>query len=155
MSTLDDRIREHIYGRRCELIFAWRERHHGRAAQVISDAIEAEIAHLSTLAPIARVMAITARRTGVSVTDMKSARRTKSLVAARQVAMYVARMVSQSSYPEIGRRFGNRDHTTVMHAVRKIERLASEREDIARLVTTIRWEWERAARAAAYRRRPY
>lgn len=52
--------------------------------------------------------------------DMLSARRTANVVRPRQVAMYLAKQITLRSLPDIGRRFGNRDHTTVLHAVRKI-----------------------------------
>ena len=60
---------------------------------------------------------------GVTWTDIKSARRTNDVVRPRQVAMYLAKKITLKSLPEIGRHFGNRDHTTVLHAVRKIGRL--------------------------------
>ena len=59
----------------------------------------------------------------VTQTDVLSHRRHKSIILPRQVAMYLARVQTLRSLPEIGRRFGGRDHTTVMHAVEKIERL--------------------------------
>lgn len=60
----------------------------------------------------------------VSKPDLLSSRRTAVVVRPRQVAMYLAKILTLRSLPEIGRRFGGRDHTTVLHAVRKIERLA-------------------------------
>jgi chromosomal replication initiator protein len=55
---------------------------------------------------------------------MLSSRRTANVVRPRQIAMYLAKTLTLRSLPEIGRRFGGRDHTTVLHAVRKIEHLA-------------------------------
>ncbi len=66
---------------------------------------------------------VTAQYYGVTSIDMICNRRTKELVRPRQVAMYLCKTLTPKSLPEIGRRFGNRDHTTVLHAVRKIERL--------------------------------
>ncbi|RCL03131.1 MAG: chromosomal replication initiator protein [Candidatus Tokpelaia sp. JSC189] len=60
----------------------------------------------------------------VSKHDLLSKRRTRCIVKSRQVAMYLAKILTSRSLPEIGRRFGGRDHTTVLHAVRKIESLA-------------------------------
>lgn len=60
---------------------------------------------------------------GVNLTDMLSARRTRSIARPRQMAMYLAKQLTSKSLPEIGRRFGKRDHTTVIHAVKKIEEL--------------------------------
>ena len=62
----------------------------------------------------------------VSRADILSARRTAVVVRPRQVAMYLSKMLTLRSLPEIGRRFGGRDHTTVLHAVRKIEGLAAQ-----------------------------
>jgi len=59
----------------------------------------------------------------VKLGDMHSARRARAVARPRQVAMYLAKQLTTRSLPEIGRKFGGRDHTTVMHAVRKIEEL--------------------------------
>jgi chromosomal replication initiator protein len=59
----------------------------------------------------------------VKLADMHSARRARAVARPRQVAMYLAKQLTTRSLPEIGRKFGGRDHTTVMHAVRKIEEL--------------------------------
>ena len=61
----------------------------------------------------------------LKVQDLESPNRSRSIVRPRQIAMYLARLLTPRSYPEIGRRFGNRDHTTVMHAVETIQRLTS------------------------------
>ncbi len=57
----------------------------------------------------------------IKIADMKSARRMKHLAFPRQIAMYLCKKHVQSSFPEIGQKFGGKDHTTVIHAVRKIE----------------------------------
>ena len=66
--------------------------------------------------------------------DILSERRNRSIVLPRQVGMYLAKRLTARSLPEIGRRFGGRDHTTVLHAIRKIEREMGEngtlREDL-------------------------
>jgi chromosomal replication initiator protein len=61
----------------------------------------------------------------VSRADILSARRTANVVRPRQIAMYLSKVLTLRSLPEIGRRFGGRDHTTVLHAVRKIEALST------------------------------
>lgn len=77
----------------------------------------------------------------VSMYDLKSDRRKAIMVRARQIAMYMAKVLTARSLPEIGRRFGGRDHTTVLHAVRKIERLVGTdlvlREQIERIKEAI------------------
>jgi chromosomal replication initiator protein len=70
-----------------------------------------------------RVQSVVADHFGVTVVDLKSARRTHNLILPRQIAMYLAKTLTLRSYPDIAQRFGKRDHTTVVHAVRKIERL--------------------------------
>jgi chromosomal replication initiator protein len=70
----------------------------------------------------------------IRISDMHSARRARSVARPRQVAMYLAKQLTSRSLPEIGRKFGGRDHTTVMHAVRKVDELrerdASFAEDV-------------------------
>ncbi|WP_413814190.1 chromosomal replication initiator protein DnaA [Aureimonas sp. Leaf427] len=75
------------------------------------------------------ILKFVSRHYNVSKTDILSARRTRTIVRPRQIAMYLAKTMTPRSLPEIGRRFGGRDHTTVLHAVRKIEgeRLADEK----------------------------
>tara|TARA_Y100000590_G_C15734807_1_gene1018201 strand:+ start:512 stop:1906 length:1395 start_codon:yes stop_codon:yes gene_type:complete len=62
----------------------------------------------------------------IRLTDMYSPRRSRSVARPRQVAMYLAKFITSRSLPEIGRKFGGRDHTTVMHAVKKIEELKQQ-----------------------------
>jgi chromosomal replication initiator protein len=59
----------------------------------------------------------------IRLADMHSARRARAVARPRQVAMYLAKQLTSRSLPEIGRKFGGRDHTTVMHAVKKVEEL--------------------------------
>jgi chromosomal replication initiator protein len=60
---------------------------------------------------------------GMRQAEMVSARRARAVARPRQIAMYLAKRLTPRSLPEIGRRFGGRDHTTVIHAVKQIERL--------------------------------
>lgn len=69
------------------------------------------------------IQRVVARHYNVSKADLLSSRRTRTIVRPRQIAMYLAKVLTPRSLPEIGRRFGGRDHTTVLHAVRKIEEL--------------------------------
>jgi chromosomal replication initiator protein len=78
-----------------------------------------------------------ARQYNVSGSDVLSARRTANIVRPRQVGMYLAKTLTLRSLPEIGRRYGHRDHTTVLHAVRKIEALIPKDADLARAVDAI------------------
>ena len=72
------------------------------------------------------IQRVVARQYNVSRSDLLSSRRTANVVRPRQVAMYLAKTMTLRSLPEIGRRFGGRDHTTVLHAVRKIEALVGK-----------------------------
>jgi chromosomal replication initiator protein len=71
------------------------------------------------------IQKLVATHFNVSRADILSSRRTANVVRPRQIAMYLAKTMTLRSLPEIGRRFGGRDHTTVLHAVRKIEDLVS------------------------------
>jgi len=75
---------------------------------------------------IEEIQRVVARQYNVSRSDLLSSRRTANVVRPRQVAMYLAKTLTLRSLPEIGRRFGGRDHTTVLHAVRKIESLVAK-----------------------------
>ncbi len=67
----------------------------------------------------------------IKVSDMHSARRSVAIARPRQVAMYLAKKLTSKSLPEIGRRFGGKDHTTVMHAVKRIEELCRKDQEFA------------------------
>ena len=74
----------------------------------------------------------------IRTSDMHSARRARSVARPRQVAMYLAKQLTSRSLPEIGRKFGGRDHTTVMHAVRKVEELREHDRAFAEDVDLLR-----------------
>ena len=67
------------------------------------------------------IQQVVARQYNVSRADLLSSRRTTNIVRPRHVAMFLAKILTLRSLPEIGRHFGGRDHTTVLHAVRKID----------------------------------
>jgi chromosomal replication initiator protein len=77
------------------------------------------------------IQRVVARQYNVSRSDLLSSRRTANVVRPRQIAMYLAKLLTLRSLPEIGRRFGGRDHTTVLHAVRKIETLVGSDSGLA------------------------
>jgi chromosomal replication initiator protein len=72
------------------------------------------------------ILRIVSRHFAVSKQDILSQRRHRSVVRPRQIGMYLAKHLTQRSLPEIGRRFGDRDHTTVLHAIRKIDKEVGE-----------------------------
>jgi len=85
----------------------------------------------------ATIMAQTAAYFGLTIEDLCGASRSRVLVTARQIAMYLCRELTELSLPKIGQQFGGRDHTTVMHADRKIRKLMSERRAIYNQVTEL------------------
>jgi chromosomal replication initiator protein len=83
-----------------------------------------------------------ARHYNITRHDLLSSRRTQNIVVPRQVAMYLSKTMTLRSLPEIGRRFGGKDHTTVLHAVRKIETMLEKDSQFAKELETIRNEIE-------------
>jgi chromosomal replication initiator protein len=89
------------------------------------------------------ILRVVSKHFGVSRGDILSQRRHRSVVWPRQIGMYLSKQLTTRSLPEIGRRFGGRDHTTVLHAIRKIDgvlqgdtKLRDEIEDLKRLLNT-------------------
>ncbi|WP_157961755.1 helix-turn-helix domain-containing protein [Acuticoccus kandeliae] len=104
--------------------------------EVLSPHIRVEFRH-----PIARIKKAVAEHYGVTLAETDSPRRPRQLVKARQVAMCLCRRLTRHSLPEIGSRIGRRDHTTVLHAICKVEDMMerdeafrAEVEDLARRV---------------------
>ncbi|MDB5522492.1 MAG: chromosomal replication initiator protein DnaA [Rhizobium sp.] len=84
------------------------------------------------------IQRIVARHYNVSRQELVSNRRTRVIVKPRQVAMYLSKTMTPRSFPEIGRRFGGRDHTTVLHAVRKIEELITGDQKLSHEIELLR-----------------
>ena len=70
--------------------------------------------------------------------EMLSPRRSRSLVRPRQIAMYLSKKYTSKSLPDIGRQFSNRDHTTVIHAVKTVEQLMQKDEEMRKNINNIR-----------------
>ena len=85
----------------------------------------------------ALIMAQTAAYFGLTLDDLCGSSRSRVLVNARQIAMYLCRELTDLSLPKIGQQFGGRDHTTVMHADRKIRQLMAERRSVYNQVTEL------------------
>jgi len=85
----------------------------------------------------ATIMVATAAYFGLTLEDLCGSSRSRVLVTARQIAMYLCRELTDLSLPKIGQQFGGRDHTTVMHADRKIRSLMAERRSIFNQVTEL------------------
>ena len=74
----------------------------------------------------------------IKVADMYSKKRPASIARPRQIAMYIAKEMTQKSLPEIGELFGGRDHTTVLHAVRKIDGLAAKDASLSEVLELLK-----------------
>lgn len=98
---------------------------------------EQESARASRYPSIAVIQKVVARHFRVSVVDMQSQRRTAEVVLPRQVAMCLSKRLTLRSLPEIGRRFGGRDHTTVLHAVRKYDAIERAQPEVAALLASL------------------
>jgi chromosomal replication initiator protein len=84
------------------------------------------------------IQKLVASHYNISRADILSSRRTANVVRPRQIAMYLSKVLTLRSLPEIGRRFGGRDHTTVLHAVRKIEELAGKDKGLAEVIELLK-----------------
>lgn len=93
------------------------------AEQIIGDLVRGKEPRRVKIDDILRVVM---KHFGVNRGDLLSSRRNRSIVRPRQIGMYLAKSLTARSLPEIGRRFGGRDHTTVLHAIRKIEALLQD-----------------------------
>jgi chromosomal replication initiator protein len=105
---------------------------------------------------IAVIQAAVGARWRVSVADLQSRRQSRAVVCPRHVAMWLARHLTPASLPEIGRAFGDRDHTTVMHALARIDQRMAESPlfegvvlDLAEQLSPIAGAEQRAIRRAA------
>ena len=79
-----------------------------------------------------------AQHFNIKVSDMSSARRSRTVARPRQIAMYLSKKMTSRSLPEIGRRFANRDHTTVIHAVKTITRLSEQDDEMKKNLSQIK-----------------
>ncbi len=113
-------------------------------AEVTTDMAEAVlaqwIAERAEAITAARVQSAVAERLDLKVSDLRSKSRQRAVAFGRQVAMFLCRELTAASLPEIGRDFGGRDHSTVLHACTKIAALEERDEDVARLL----WQLRRA-----------
>ena len=79
---------------------------------------------------IDKIQTVTSNFFSISLADMLSPRRSRPLARPRQIAMYLAKKLTPRSLPEIGRKFSNRDHTTVIHAVKTVEKLSKNNDEL-------------------------
>jgi chromosomal replication initiator protein len=74
---------------------------------------------------------------GMRVSDLKQKNNSRNVVVPRQIAMYLAKQMTEASLPEIGRQFGNKHHTTVMHSIGKIDELRRTDKDLHRTLNKL------------------
>ena len=79
----------------------------------------------------------------IKIADLKSPKKLRIYAMPRQIAMYLCRTMTKSSYPEIGAKFGGKDHSTVIHAVRQIEKKINEDREIKSVIETIKNELQK------------
>ncbi len=89
-----------------------------------------------------QIQSAVAEHFGVAIIDLMSCRQDKLAVTARHVAMYLSRTLTPYSLPQIGRRFGGRDHTTVLNAVRRIYERAAADPDFGERVASLRAKFD-------------
>ena len=104
------------------------------AQEVLHDVLKAHDRRVT----IEEIQKRVAEHWNIRLTDMSSARRARNVARPRQVAMYLAKQLTSRSLPEIGRKFGNRDHTTVMHAVSRVAELMASDVSFAEDVELLR-----------------
>jgi chromosomal replication initiator protein len=120
-------------------VTAFASLNHEPVTQALAERVLAEVLSPTGPAPVTPqvILDATATTFGFSLEELRGKSRRRPLVTARQVGMYVCRELTDYSYPAIGRQFGNRDHTTVMHAVEKVSTLMKERRVIYDQVTEL------------------
>jgi chromosomal replication initiator protein len=91
--------------------------------EFVQDALRDQLASQDKMVSITNIKKIVSQYYNIRVTDMDSQRRNRSLARPRQIAMALAKELTNHSLPEIGEEFGGRDHTTVLHAIRKVAEL--------------------------------
>jgi len=87
--------------------------------------------------PIDEVLKVVATKVGVKITDIRSPKKNKNIAFARQLAMFMTRRVTHASFPDIGEHIGKRDHSTVIYACNKWEKLIAEDVKLRKLVEEI------------------
>ena len=97
-----------------------------------------DIYNSNKIVTIDKIQTVTSNFFSISLNDMLSPRRSRPLARPRQIAMYLAKKLTPRSLPEIGRKFANRDHTTVIHAVKTIEKLSEQNDEIKKNVEELK-----------------
>lgn len=104
------------------------------AKEVLKDILVEKNRELS----VEEIQKLVATHFNIKVSDLKSPKRLKALVLPRQIAMYLSRQLTSASYPDLGERFGGKDHSTIIHAIKKIERQLEDDMQLRSTITTLR-----------------
>jgi chromosomal replication initiator protein len=105
------------------------------AERTLADLVRAREARRVRIEDILRIVS---RHYKVPRNELLSSRRSRDVVRPRQIAMYLAKSLTSRSLPEIGRRFGGRDHTTVLHSVRKVEQMMKDDADLTQEIELLK-----------------
>jgi len=92
---------------------------------------------------VENIQKIVANNYNIKVSDLKSSKKSKIYALPRQIAMYLCRTMTKASFPEIGTKFGGKDHSTVIHAFRQIEKRAAEDRDLKSVIDSLRNELQK------------
>lgn len=104
------------------------------AKEVLKDILVEKNRELS----VEEIQKAVAAHFNIKVSDLKSPKRLKALVLPRQIAMYIARQLTSASYPDLGDRFGGKDHSTIIHAIKKIEKQLESDMQLRSTIATLR-----------------
>ena len=102
--------------------------------RILKDFINSNIKSIS----VESIQTLVASHFNLNMQELLSPRRSRSLARPRQIAMYLAKQYTTNSLPDIGRKFSNRDHTTVIHAVKKIDELIKKDDEIRQSVAELK-----------------
>ena len=102
--------------------------------RILKDFINSNIKSIS----VESIQTLVASHFNLNMQELLSPRRSRSLARPRQIAMYLAKQYTTNSLPDIGRKFANRDHTTVIHAVKKIDELIKKDDEIRQSVAELK-----------------
>lgn len=104
------------------------------AKEVLKDILVEKNRELS----VEEIQKAVAAHFNIKVSDLKSPKRLKALILPRQIAMYIARQLTSASYPDLGDRFGGKDHSTIIHAIKKIEKQLESDMQLRSTIATLR-----------------
>ncbi|OGL45174.1 MAG: hypothetical protein A2149_09285 [Candidatus Schekmanbacteria bacterium RBG_16_38_11] len=105
---------------------------------LVAEVLKGHIRPKDKMVTIDEIQRVVAEKFDIKVNDLKSKSRRRELVTPRQIAMYLARQLTNESLPQIGRKFGNKDHTTVIHSIKKVEADKSNNPIIFRIIEELK-----------------